>query len=217
MHTHKTTETKAPLPKALPGFENVRRYRDPASGNIIAKLLPGDFYVTREDEVLDTVLGSCVSACIRNPKTGIGGMNHFMLPHPRNGEASDAWGAVASSATRYGSASMEQLINKILHMGGSRTDLEVKIFGGARVLAAVTDVGQNNVKFVRDFLRNEGLRVVSEDVGNTTPRHIQYFPVSGKVRVKHLGGAQSAKLISEEASYSKTLDKQPVAGSIDLF
>ncbi|MGC3979921.1 MAG: chemoreceptor glutamine deamidase CheD [Steroidobacteraceae bacterium] len=211
------TDAKAALPKAMPGFENVRRYRDPSSGNVIAKLLPGDFYVTREDEVLDTVLGSCVSACIRNPKTGVGGMNHFMLPHPRNGEASDSWSSVASSATRYGSASMEQLINKILGAGGTRTDLEVKLFGGARVLAASTDVGQHNVTFVRDFLKQEGLRVASEDLGNTTPRHIQYFPSTGKVRVKHLGNSQSAKLISEEASYSKSLDVQPVAGSIDLF
>ncbi len=199
----------------MAGFDNVRRYRDPSSGNVIAKLLPGDFYVTREDEVLDTVLGSCVSACIRNPRTGIGGMNHFMLPHPRNGEASDSWSAVANSATRYGSASMEQLINKILAVGGSRSDLEVKIFGGARVLAATTDVGQHNVEFVRDFLKQEGLKVFSEDVGNVMPRHVQYFPISGKVRVKHLGS--SAKLISEEVSYSKALDKQPVAGSIDLF
>lgn len=210
-------DSKNSFPKAMPGFDNVRRYRDPSSGNIIAKLLPGDFYVTREDEVLDTVLGSCVSACIRNPKTGIGGMNHFMLPHPRGNEKADSWGSVAGSATRYGSASMEQLINKVLGSGGTRADLEVKIFGGARVLAVATDVGEHNVHFVRAFLKNEGLKVISEDVGNTTPRHIQYFPLSGKVRVKHLGNSQSAKLISEEVSYIKTLDKQPIVGSIDLF
>lgn len=211
------TRPGASLPVAMPGFENVRRYRDASSGAIIAKLLPGDFYVTRADEVLDTVLGSCVSACIRNPRTGTGGMNHFMLPHPRNGEQSDSWSAVAGSATRYGSASMEHLINKVLSGGGSRGDLEVKIFGGARVLAAMTDVGKHNVDFVRDFLRREGLKVVSEDVGNTTPRHVQYFPATGKVRVKHLGGSMAAKLASEETNYSKTLDTQPVAGSIDLF
>lgn len=213
----KVADTKAPLPPALPGFDKVRRYRDPSSGNVIAKLLPGDFYVTREDEVLDTVLGSCVSACIRNVKTGVGGMNHFMLPHPRGGESGDSWGAVAGTATRYGSASMEQLINKILGAGGLRSDLEVKIFGGARVLAAATDVGQHNVQFVREFLKQEGLRVVSEDVGNTTPRHVQYFPLSGRVRVKHLSGALTATVMSQEVSYSKTIDKQPVAGSIDLF
>ncbi len=215
----KSVNAKAPLPRAMMGFDNIRRYRDPVSGNVIAKLLPGDYYVTREDEVLDTVLGSCVSACIRNPRTGVGGMNHFMLPHPRNenGSGGDTWNAVAGTATRYGSASMEQLINKILTAGGLRSDLEVKVFGGARVLAATTDVGEHNVIFVREFLKQEGLMVVSEDVGNTRPRHVQYFPATGRVRVKHLAGALSFTVVKQEASYSKTIDQQPDTGSIDLF
>jgi chemotaxis protein CheD len=209
-------DQRAALPRALAGFDNIRRYRDPVSGNVIAKLLPGDFYVTKEDEVLDTVLGSCVSACIRNPKTGVGGMNHFMLPHPK-GEGGDSWNAIAGTATRYGSASMEQLINKILSGGGLRSDLEVKIFGGARVLAATTDVGQHNVIFVREFLKQEGLKIVSQDVGSTTPRHVQYFPLSGRVRIKHLAGALSATVVTQEVSYSKTIDQEPVTGSVDLF
>jgi chemotaxis protein CheD len=210
-------DPKAPLPKALPGFENVRRYRDPSSGAVIAKLLPGDFYVTREEEVLDTVLGSCVSACIRSTKSGVGGMNHFMLPRP-NGSSSDSWGSIAGSATRYGLASMEQLINRVLNSGGGqRSDLEVKIFGGARVLAATTDIGQHNVSFVRDFLKQEGLRVVAEDVGDTTPRHLQYFPLTGRVRVKHLTKSQTEKVASQEQTYLSGLERAPVAGSIDLF
>jgi chemotaxis protein CheD len=214
----KSVDAKAPLPRVMTGFDNIRRYRDPVSGNVIAKLLPGDFYVTKEDEVLDTVLGSCVSACIRNPKTGVGGMNHFMLPHPRSEKGgSDAWNAVAGTATRYGSASMEQLINKILTAGGLRSDLEVKVFGGARVLAAITDVGEHNVVFVREFLKQEGLTVVSEDVGDTRPRHVQYFPATGRVRVKHLAGALSATVVKQEVTYSKTIDQQPDTGSIDLF
>lgn len=207
---------KSPLPTALPGFDHVRRYRDPSKNVIIAKLLPGDYYVTCEDEVLDTVLGSCVSACIRNPKLRIGGMNHFMLPRP-SGEGSDSWDNVAGRATRYGSASMEQLINRILGNGGTRSDLEVKIFGGARVLAAMTDIGHHNVSFVRDFLKHEGLKVIAEDVGSNTPRHIQYFPQTGRVRVRHLNPTQSATIASREQTYLKGLDATPVSGSIDLF
>lgn len=213
---HDKIDPNTPLPRALAGFGNVRRYRDPSNGAVIAKLLPGDFYVTCEDEVLDTVLGSCVSACIRNPKTGMGGMNHFMLPHPSGG-TSDSWGAIAGSATRYGSASMEQLINRILGSGGRRADLEVKIFGGARVLAATTDIGEHNVNFVREFLKQEGMRAVAEDVGDTTPRHLQYFPKTGRVRVKHLGRSQTENIATREQSYLKGLEKAPVAGSIDLF
>jgi chemotaxis protein CheD len=204
-----------PLSKALSGFENIRRYHNPA-GQIIAKLLPGDFYVTCEDEVLDTVLGSCVSACIRNSRLGIGGMNHFMLPRP-SGTGNDTWENAAGRATRYGSASMEQLINRILKAGGSRADLEVKIFGGGRVLSTLTDVGNHNVSFVREFLKQEGLRVTSEDVGDTCPRHVQYFPMSGRVRVRHLTSRQVQDVASHETQYLNGLEKAPVGGEIDLF
>lgn len=201
------------LPRTLPGFEGIRRYRN-ASGLLIAKLLPGDFYVTCQDEVIDTVLGSCVSACIRNPRLKIGGMNHFMLPRP-SGTSNDTWDNVAGRATRYGTASMEQLINRILNAGGTRADLEVKIFGGGRVLSSLSDVGNHNVTFVRDFLRQEGLKVSSEDVGENCPRHIQYFPLTGRVRVKHLSARQD--VVTEEQKYMHGLDKAPVAGEIDLF
>lgn len=209
----KSDARNVPLPRMLPGFENIRRYRD-ATGHSIAKLLPGDYYVTCEDEVLDTVLGSCVSACIRNSRLRIGGMNHFMLPRP-SGEGSDNWDNVAGRATRYGTASMEQLINRILAAGGSRADLEVKVFGGGRVLASLTDIGNHNVSFVRDFLRQEGLRIVAEDVGDTCPRHVQYFPLTGRVRVRHLKRAQ--EVATHEQQYMHGLEQAPVAGSIDLF
>jgi chemotaxis protein CheD len=204
-----------PLPRALQGFENIRRYRD-AEGRTVAKLLPGDYYVTCHDEVLDTVLGSCVSACIRNPRTRIGGMNHFMLPRP-SGQGDDNWDSVTGRATRYGSASMEKLINRILAAGGTRADLEVKIFGGGRVLASMTDIGNHNVRFVREYLKQEGLRIVAEDVGDTCPRHVQYFPATGRARVRHLSRGQEATVLSSEQQYLRGLEKQPDVGSIDLF
>jgi chemotaxis protein CheD len=205
---------KPPMPRTLPGFESIRRYHN-STGQLIAKLLPGDYYVTRSDEVLDTVLGSCVSACIRNPRLQIGGMNHFMLPRP-SGAGNDTWENIAGRATRYGSASMEQLINRILSAGGTRTELEVKIFGGGKVLSTLSDVGSHNVTFVRDFLRQEGLKVASEDVGSTCPRHVQYFPMSGRVRVRHLSSRHS-EVASHEQRYLKGLEQTPVAGEIDLF
>ncbi len=203
-----------PLTRTLAGFEGIRRYRN-SGGQMVAKLLPGDYYVTREDEVLDTVLGSCVSACIRNPRLKIGGMNHFMLPRP-SGAGNDTWENLAGRATRYGSASMEHLINRILKAGGVRADLEVKIFGGGRVLSTLTDVGDHNVRFVREFLKHEGLTVTSEDVGDTCPRHVQYFPMTGRVRVRHLA-ARRDEIVSKEQQYLKGLEKAPVAGEIDLF
>jgi chemotaxis protein CheD len=204
----------AALPPALPGFESIRRHRN-AAGDAIARILPGEFYVTREDEVIETVLGSCVAACIRNPRLSIGGMNHFMLPRPA-GSGTDTWEKVAGRATRYGTASMEQLINSVLRAGGTRQDLEVKIFGGGRVLSTLTDVGNHNVSFVREFLKQEGLKVASEDVGDTCPRHVQYFPKSGRVRVRHLN-SRHQDVASHETKYLQGLEKAPVAGEIDLF
>ena len=201
------------VPRPLPGFEAVRRYRD-QGGHVVAKLLPGDFYVTCEDEVLDTVLGSCVSACIRNPKLRIGGMNHFMLPRP-SGREGDTWENIAGRATRYGSASMEQLINRILRAGGTRADLEVKIFGGGKVLSALSDIGLHNVTFVRDYLKQEGLRIVGEDVGSNYPRHIQFFPMTGRVRVRNL--TPRADIENQEQQFLKRIETTPVAGEIDLF
>jgi chemotaxis protein CheD len=205
---------KAALPRALPGFESVHRYFN-ATGMPTARILPGEFYVTREDEVIDTVLGSCVAACIRNPRLGIGGMNHFMLPRPV-GAGGDAWEKVASRATRYGSASMEQLINRVLSAGGERKELEVKVFGGGRVLSSLSDIGAHNITFVREFLRHEGLKIASEDTGDTCSRHVHYFPRTGRVRVRHLS-PRTLDVGSHEQRYLDRLERTPVAGEIDLF
>jgi chemotaxis protein CheD len=213
MPANRSRDTSA-LPRALPGFEAIRRYRN-SSGVPTARILPGEYYVTCEDEVIDTVLGSCVAACIRNPRLGIGGMNHFMLPRP-SGTGLDTWESVAGRATRYGSASMEQLINRVLAAGGTRQDLEVKIFGGGRVVPKLSDIGARNLAFVREYLRQEGLKIVSEDAGDTCSRHVQYFPRSGRVRVRHLT-ARTSELGSREQSYLDRLEKAPVAGPIDLF
>ena len=110
---------------------------------------------------------------------------------------------------------MEQLINRVLSAGGARAELEVKIFGGGRVLSSLSDVGIHNVTFVRDFLKQEGLTVSSEDVGDVCPRHVQYFPLTGRVRVRHLNSRLD--VVQEEQQYLSGLDKAPVAGEIDLF
>lgn len=208
------SRSRAALPRALPGFESIRRYVN-ASGMPTARILPGEYYVTCEDELIDTVLGSCVAACVRNPRFNIGGMNHFMLPRP-SGAGNDAWESVASRATRYGSASMEQLINRVLGPGGTRQELEVKIFGGGRVVPKLSDIGARNLAFVREYLQQEGLKIVSEDAGDTCSRHVQYFPRTGRVRVRHLT-ARAPELGSREQSYLEHIEKTPVAGAIDLF
>ncbi|MEY4195776.1 MAG: chemoreceptor glutamine deamidase CheD, partial [Pseudomonadota bacterium] len=132
----------------LQGFESIQRRWNEKEQITEAKILPGEFYVTTRNERIFTVLGSCIAVCVRDIKTGVGGMNHFMLPiisHERLNEQSSA---IIGTATRYGNFAMEHLVNNILKNGGRRGFLEVKVFGGGRVMKAMTDVGQKNIDFI---------------------------------------------------------------------
>lgn len=203
------------LPLVLPGFESIKRAWNSSYETVAARLLPGEYFVTMHDEAVYTTLGSCISACIRDRVSGIGGMNHFMLPSSAN---RDSWKAADNSAsTRYGNFAMEHLINDILKNGGKRQNLEVKIFGGGRIIANMTDVGLRNISFARDYLETEGLKITSEDVGDTFPRMVVYFPATGKVRVKRLRSLHNNTIVELETNYLNTIEKKPVSGDIELF
>ena len=207
---------KAPaFSAAPPGFEHLRRFWDPAQGCMTVKVLPGEFYVSGQEEMLSTVLGSCVSACIHDVRRGIGGMNHFMLPEPL-GER-DGWSSTVGRAARYGSDAMEQLINAILKAGGQRADLRVKVFGGGRVLARMSDVGQRNIEFVRRYIAAENLALVASDLGDVFPRQVQFFPHSGRARVRLLRRSDDVALVAGESGYLKRLANDPIKGEVELF
>ncbi len=198
---------------ALPGFEHVRRYYDSRIVRAVAKILPGEFYVSDGDDVITTVLGSCVAACIRDRENGVGGMNHFMLPAPAHGNA-DSWRAEVGRAARYGTDAMEHLVNAILKAGGRRERLEVKIFGGAR---GMSDVGRRNVEFVRHYLHTEGLMLVAEHVGDVFPRQVQYFPDTGRARMRRLRAIDGSDVTARESAYLKELANHPIKGAVELF
>lgn len=180
-------------------FAHIRRAWDANFQRPLAKLLPGEYYVTCEDEVIFTVLGSCVSACVRDRKLGIGGMNHFMLPLDRSGGGH--WGECAySSATRYGNVAMDRLVADILDLGGQRENLEFKVMGGGNVLDMALDVGGHNVQFVRDYLKREGFQIAAEDLGDNFARKLYYSPWSGKVRVKRLTATLNRAVFDREQS-----------------
>ncbi|HME39038.1 MAG TPA: hypothetical protein VKG63_08760 [Steroidobacteraceae bacterium] len=205
-----------PLPPALPQFGHIRRTFDVDLGVPVAKLLPGDYYVTRHDEAIFTVLGSCVSACVRERKLGIGGMNHFMLPLDRSGGTS-AWSDnLVSSATRYGNVAMERLINDIMTLGGQRSNLEFKVVGGGKVLDMALDVGGRNAQFVRDYLKTEGFIISAEDLGDCFARKLYYSPATGKVRVKRLTATVNRAVFDREREFAPTT-AQVESGSVELF
>ncbi len=195
----------AVLPASLPQFAHIRRYWDPLHDSFAAKLLPGEYYVTIAAELICTVLGSCVSACVRDAELGIGGMNHFMLPLDScRGER--GWGAATSAATRYGNVAMERLIGDVLAAGARLEHLEFKLVGGGKVLAALTDVGHANIQFVRAYLKERGLAVVGEDLGDVYPRKVHFYPASGRVRVKKLLSTRTGTIYAREHNYLREVN-----------
>ena len=178
-----------------------------------AKILPGEYYFTNKDMLIVTVLGSCVSACIRDRVTGLGGMNHFMLPDG-GGD-----GSPVSASARYGTYAMEILINDLLKAGARRENLEAKVFGGGAVLKGFTaiNVGERNAAFVLNFLKVEKIRVVAEDLNDIHPRKVYFFPRTGKVLVKKLMQTHNDTLVKRETEYASRLKVAPVGGEIDLF
>lgn len=201
----------------LPGFEHINRYWDKTNNIHAAKILPGEYYVTLNEEIITTVLGSCVSACIRDRVFGIGGMNHFMLPMDGREQGNSQENALLSTSARYGNYAMEHLINGILKNGGNRKNLEVKIFGGGRILAHMTDVGRRNIEFVHDYIRVEGLNLASEDTGDVFPRKVIYFPMSGRVMIKKLHSLHNGTIVDREADYLRRLKNDRIEGEVDLF
>jgi len=212
-----------PQPKPLKGFSHINRYWDKRQGVYAAKILPGQFYVSREGEMVVTVLGSCISACIRDPKNGVGGMNHFMLPIQRTnltpGQVASLKPGSVSEAARYGNWAMEYLINEVLKNGGERRNLEVKVFGGGKVLSHMNqiDVGKQNIDFVQLYLEQEGYGIKAHDVGGPFPRKVLYFTDTGSAKVRKLRSVSNETVYEREVSYSRNINQEPQTGSIELF
>ncbi len=174
------------------------------------KVLPGEYFVSNEDVMVMTVLGSCIAACIWDGRVRAGGMNHFMLPE---GDGVEGGG-------RYGSYAMELLINHLLKLGARRETMQAKVFGGAQVMAGFSsmNVGERNTQFVLDYLSTERIPVVSQDVLDIHPRKVCFFPASGKALVKRLAHAHPETLAVEERKGSVVaVVRSTSGGSVDLF
>jgi len=185
---------------------------------VVTTVHQGDCLVSNEmDLTFSTVLGSCISACVRDRVANVGGMNHFLLAE-QSGSSKDRYGASA----RYGAFAMEQLINKVLSRGtGKKSNLEIKVFGGGKINAALDDVGAKNIEFVREFLANEGYQMSGEDLGGTYARRVMFKPVTGRAFCKRLDNTANANIAREElavAASRRVLVAKPVVDDdIELF
>ncbi len=202
------------LRPCLPGFEKINRFHDKESGRIMVKLLPGEFYVCREPEVMVTVLGSCISACLMDLRNGIAGMNHFMLPGQKYEETD-----VLSRSARYGSWAMEVLLNEMLKAGAVRENIQAKIFGGGRVISSLEyiEIGRQNTEFVVHYLSLEHVPIIAQDTGDIFPRKLQFFSDSGRVRVRKLEMLRNDTVVEREQRYRRQLQQQQDTTSVELF
>jgi chemotaxis protein CheD len=188
-------------------------YFDARLNTEVAKIFPGQYFVTDRDIVLVTVLGSCVAACIRDTRAGVCGMNHFLLPD----SARDM--SPASRSARYGSFAMEVLINQLIRHGARRQNMEAKLFGGGNVLPELRNsgVGESNARFIVEYLRKEGVQVVAQDLLDECARKIYFFPVTGRVLVKKLRNLHNDTVLAREQDYSRRLSNVDVSGDVELF
>jgi chemotaxis protein CheD len=203
-------------PQGLPGFTDAPRFWERDTGRWTVKLLPGECYVTRHDEAIVTVLGSCISACIRDPDTGLGGMNHFMLPERGPGIGTNP-DSPSNQMNRYGCFAMEALINHLARHGAQRPRLELKVFGGGRILKPMIDIGARNIAFIHSWVRTEGMRLAAQDLGGIQPRKLVYFPATGRARVMKLPPIENRSIADRELYYLEHLSEDPNESPVEIF
>ena len=174
------------------------------------KVLPGEYFVSSDDILMMTVLGSCIAACLWDGQARLGGMNHFMLP---DGDSMEGPG-------RYGSYAMELLINEMLKRGARRESLQAKVFGGAQVVAGftTTNIGERNTQFVLDYLSTDRIPIMSQDVLDIHPRKVCFFPTTGRALVKRLAHTRpDALAVDERKGNAASVAKFTSGGSVDIF
>jgi chemotaxis protein CheD len=198
---------------SLMEFSHIRRMQDTRFPYEIAVILPGEYFVSSEPMVVYTVLGSCISVCLRDPLVNVGGMNHFMLSAPTSGGGHDSW----ADSGRYGSFAMEMLINEILQRGGKKDRLEAKVFGGGKIYDGAMDIGAVNAAWALDYLEREGVPLLKANVGDVCPRKVYYFTDSGKVLLKKLDRLVAKVIAKEEGQYQQKLQHAPVQSDVTLF
>lgn len=172
------------------------------SGRI--NIVQGEYHVSADPgEVITTLLGSCVAACLHDEHAGIGGMNHFLLPGDLEG---------SMQCESYGLHLMELLVNAMLKQGARRNHLKAKLFGGAKTVRRMRDIGSSNATFAREFLVREDIEIVATSLGGSVGRRLQYWPVTGRARQMLMNASEA---VPEPVRLSNPI--HAMAGELELF
>ncbi len=196
--------------------DNIKRYYDENLERTVVKLMTGDCYVSSDPrEMMVTILGSCISVCMRDPMAGVAGMNHILLPTGRVTQCQ----VDSGFANRFGAYAMEELVNGLIKLGAVRSRMETKIFGGGNVINNSAMIGTRNVAFVKEYLSNEKMAICGEHVGGDYPRRIHYFPDTGTVKMRLLKRKEDKQIVEEEKQFQNTLFTHAPSSttSVELF
>ncbi len=169
------------------GFEvaspcHIKKHYDKKLKKTVVTISPGGLYITNKDEVISTVLGSCISVCVWDAAHGIGGMNHFMIP----GSDYEIGKSLPEDLFRFGSYSMDYMLKQFDSMGANKNLLELKVFGGGAIISSSCDVGSANIQFIQEYIDSHQLSMANQDLGGELPRKVNYFVETGKAYVKGL-------------------------------
>ena len=174
----------------------------------------GGLYATGNPVVIETVLGSCVAACLYDSASRIGGMNHILLPGKPDMKH-------FSENARYGINAMELLINRIMELGACRQRIVAKVFGGSHLFPSISEengTGKKNITFVMEFLKREKIKVISKNTGGHDSRRIYFHTDTGDVFLKRTESVNYSKIVMKEQKYLERIkDEVKNQGEVTLF
>jgi len=182
---------------------------------------PGEYYATKEDVIISTVLGSCVAVVLYDTVNKFGGMNHFMLSVNFDTKSTNSY--YISNSGKYGMYAMELLINDMLKKGAKKSQLIAKVFGGGTVLrmdkSYSNKIPQTNIDFAFTFLETEGIPIKTYDVGGDNARKVFLFPKTARILLKRIERTYAAPIQKEEKEYLEKIKKKNTeeGGEITLF
>ncbi|MFC3093400.1 chemoreceptor glutamine deamidase CheD [Alteromonas sediminis] len=178
------------------------RYYDRYFQRQAVKILPGEFYATAEKTLIVTVLGSCLSVCLRDPLTAICGMNHFLLPFEYSAGAT-----TKKNQFQYGDVAVGKLITEMVKLGASESHIEAKVFGAANLMQGLnmSNVGQSSADFVLAYLRYKEIPLIASDLLDQFPRKVYFFPETGEVKVKKIKNLNNTTILDRESEYRMRL------------
>jgi chemotaxis protein CheD len=166
----------------------VKTFSDKYKTNNIT-IYPGEIYVSNKNELITTVLGSCISICLYDNINGISGLNHYMLPEQSNKNIKCTIDKTKMTTLRYGEIANVELLKQMIRLGANKNYIKAKIYGGASVLSKMTNVptiGKRNILCAESFLKENNIPVISEDTGSSCGRKISFFTNSNEVLLKKI-------------------------------